>query len=91
MSDDVDFSKAQRGPVIRDSGKTRITIFLDDDILQAFRVQAEAAGKGYQTLINENLRACLDRQSEPLTVDSLRRVLSEYSVQSVLPKEPVES
>jgi hypothetical protein len=42
MRDEYDFSKGRRGPVIPSPGKTRITIFLDDDIIEAFRTKAEA-------------------------------------------------
>ena len=44
-------------------GKTRITIRLDDDILEWFRGQVEAAGGGnYQTLINNVLRDFIRRR-----------------------------
>lgn len=58
-------------------GKTRITIMLDNDILGAFRDRAEKQGCGYQTLINEALRAYLGDEHAPLTADSLRRILRE--------------
>lgn len=77
MKAEYDFSKAKRGAVIPPTGKTRITIFLDDDILAAFRERAEAQGKGYQTLINETLRATVQPGQTPLTVEELRRVLRE--------------
>ncbi|MHC1741524.1 MAG: BrnA antitoxin family protein [Syntrophobacteraceae bacterium] len=58
MMDHYDFSKAHRGAVIVvPPGKTRITIRIDDDILEWFRSRVEAAGGGnYQTLMNEALR-----------------------------------
>ncbi|MHB1268312.1 MAG: BrnA antitoxin family protein [Acidithiobacillus ferriphilus] len=31
----------------------RITIYVDADVLQAFRTRAEAEGRGYQVLMNE--------------------------------------
>lgn len=58
-------------------GKTRITILLDDDILREFRARAEQEGKGYQTLINEALRAAIAPESAPVTVEALRQVLRE--------------
>ncbi len=80
MRDEYDFSKGKRGAVIASPGKTRITIMLDDDIIEAFRARAEDAGAGYQTLINAALREALavanDRE-KPLTVAVLRRVLRE--------------
>jgi uncharacterized protein (DUF4415 family) len=47
-----DFSKGKRGAGDPFAGKTRITIMLDDDVIEAFRRRAEAAGRGYQTEIN---------------------------------------
>jgi hypothetical protein len=69
--------QAQRGAVLPPSGKTRITIYLDDAILEAFRRRAEKEGKGYQTLINEALGAALGQSSAPVTVGTLRKVLRE--------------
>jgi uncharacterized protein (DUF4415 family) len=81
MRKEYDFSKGKRGAVIPSPGKTRITIMLDDDILEFFRAKAEAAGSGYQTLINAELRAVVaqgtGKESEPLTVAKLRQVLRE--------------
>ncbi len=77
MKDEYDFSKGKRGAVISAQGKSRITIFLDNEVIDAFRQRAEAEGKGYQTLINEALRASLSPESQPLTVETLRRVLHE--------------
>lgn len=80
MRDEYDFSKGKRGAVIASPGKTRITIMLDDDIIEAFRAKAEDAGAGYQTLINAALREVLataNDKEKPLTVAALRRVLRE--------------
>ncbi len=81
MRDEYDFSKGKRGAVIASKGKTRITIMLDADVIEAFRAKAEAAGSGYQTLINAALRDALttpkDKKDKPLTVAALRRVLRE--------------
>ena len=59
MKEEYDFSKGKRGAVVNDAGKSRITIFLDNDILSEFKQRAEQTGKGYQTLINDTLRADL--------------------------------
>ena len=56
-------------------GKTRITIMLDNSVIKAFREMAEKEGIGYQTLINRTLRNRL--QYEPITEDTLRKVLRE--------------
>jgi uncharacterized protein (DUF4415 family) len=77
MKDNYNFSNGTRGAVVDSTGKTRITIFLDDDILTAFRERAAQSGKGYQTLINEVLRNSLSPESAPLTVEMLRKILHE--------------
>jgi uncharacterized protein (DUF4415 family) len=78
MKAQYDFTNGKRGPVIRASaGKTRITIRIDDDLLQWFRKQVHAAGGGsYQTLINGALREHVRSKREPLEA-TLRRVLRE--------------
>lgn len=55
-------------------GKTRITIRLDDDLLEWFRAQVRSSGGSYQTLINLSLRDHIAR--EPLEA-TLRRVVRE--------------
>ena len=83
MREEYDFSSAKRGAVIASPGKTRITIMLDDDVIEHFRAQAESEGVGYQTLINALLRKSLvsprklKPEDKPLTVATLRRVLRE--------------
>ena len=83
MRKEYDFSKGKRGAVIPSPGKTRITIMLDDEIIEQFRVKAEAQGIGYQTLINAALREVLlsekgrDVENRPLTIAILRKVLRE--------------
>jgi uncharacterized protein (DUF4415 family) len=78
MKKEYDFSRGKRGAVIKTPpGKTRITIRLDDDILQWFRDQVHEAGGGnYQTLINSALREYKDRKEESLR-DTLRSVVRE--------------
>ena len=61
MKKEYDFKDGKRGPVIRPKGKTRITIYLDDDIIDEFRERADRAGYGYQTMINQALREYLHR------------------------------
>ena len=56
MKAEYDFNEAKRGAVISQTGKTRITIYIDDDVLDTFRSRSNAAGKGYQTMMNEALR-----------------------------------
>ncbi len=77
MKANYDMTKAKRGAVLSAAGKTRITIYLDDAILEAFRQRAEQEGKGYQTLINEALAASLAQNNAPVTISTLRRILRE--------------
>ena len=76
MKKDYDFSRGKRGPVIRSKGKTRITIYIDDDVLEAFRERGDQAGLGYQTMMNQALREYL-AESRPVNEETLRRVLRE--------------
>ncbi len=59
MKESYDFSDGTRGPVIPSKGKTRITIMLDDAVIQAARERADFQGVGYQTLINSVLKDVL--------------------------------
>ncbi len=77
MRKEYDFSQGKRGAVLPSPGKTRVTIMLDDDVIEAFRQRAEAGGQGYQTLINAALRAAIDPEAAPVTVATLRAVLQE--------------
>ena len=86
MKKQYDFRHGRRGAVVRaPSGKTRITIRIDDDILRWFREKVHQAGGGsYQTLINDALRSFVESADHSLE-DTLRRVLREewpgYQVQ----------
>lgn len=78
MKAEYDFANAERGPIIPvPKGKTRITIRLDDDLLEWFRDQADRAGGGnYQTLINQALREYVGSAGVPVE-EKLRRVIRE--------------
>ena len=78
MKSEYNFSKGKRGAIVPAvKGKTRITIRIDDDILEWFRGEVDAAGGGsYQTLINDALRKHITSQQEPIEV-ILRRVVRE--------------
>jgi hypothetical protein len=77
MRTEYDFSKGKRGAVIPQKGKTRISIFIDDAVLDAFRARAEKAGMGYQTMMNEALRSYLTETEQPVTEKVLRHVLRQ--------------
>ncbi len=77
MKPEYDFDRAKRGAIVPQEGKTRITIYIDNDILEAFRQKGDAEGKGYQTMMNQSLRQYLDRAKPPLDEDTLRRIFQE--------------
>lgn len=78
MKDEYDFSTGKRGALLPTKGKTRITIYLDDAILEEFKSRAEASGTGYQTLINAALSNFISENMEkPLTESAFRRILRE--------------
>jgi uncharacterized protein (DUF4415 family) len=72
----IDFSRAKRGPVLRpEPGKTKISIRLDNVVLEYFRTLVDKAGGGnYQTLINDALLEHVHRRS---TLDVVRQVVRE--------------
>jgi len=86
MKKEYDFSQAKRGSVIPQTGKTRITIYIDNDVLEAFRERGESDGKGYQTIMNEALREYLNKLQPPLNEETLRRVIQEELLVLVNPK-----
>jgi uncharacterized protein (DUF4415 family) len=73
---DIDFSRAKRGPVVKpEPGKTKISIRLDNAVLEHFRDLVDKAGGGnYQTLINDALLEHMQRRS---TLDAVRQVVRE--------------
>jgi len=78
MKSEYDFTKAKRGAVIATPvGKTRVTIRLDNAVLDWFRKQVDDAGGGnYQALINDALLEHIARRREPLE-STIRRVIRE--------------
>jgi len=72
-----DFSKGKRGAVIPTTGKTRITIYLDDVVLKRFKTESERSGKGYQTLINEALKSYVGLGEQPVTQELVRKIVRE--------------
>jgi len=72
----IDFSKAKRGPVVKpEPGKTKISIRLDNAVLEYFRNLVDNAGGGnYQTMINDVLLEHIHRRS---TLEAVRQVVRE--------------
>ena len=81
-----DFSQAKRGAIDPlPTGKTRITIRLDDDLIAWFRDQVEAQGGGnYQTLINAALREYVNHQKEPTLLPEQMELLVRQAVREEL-------
>ncbi len=77
MRAEYDFSKGKRGAVMPQKGKTRISIYIDNAVLEAFRARAEKAGSGYQTMMNEALRQYVGAADRPVTEHRLRQILRE--------------
>ena len=75
MKREYDFSRGKRGTVLSTRGKTRITIYLDDEIVQRFKALSQRTGKGYQTLINEALTGRSDAAEQPVTATQLRKII----------------
>ena len=83
MRNEYDFSQSKPASEVphlaklqAQGGKTRITMYVDDDVLAAFRTQAEKQGIGYQTAINQVLRDYL-YHSESALENLLRKVIRE--------------
>jgi uncharacterized protein (DUF4415 family) len=72
----IDFTDARRGAVVKaEPGKTKISIRLDNTVLEHFRNLVDKAGGGnYQTLINDALLEHIHRRS---TLDVVRAVVRE--------------
>jgi hypothetical protein len=79
---DIDFSRARRGPVVKPKpGKTKISIRLDNTVVQYFReLVGKAGGGNYQTLITRHCPIPIGRgqrrapAARPLERDVRRRV-----------------
>ena len=73
---DIDFSAARRGAVVPlEAGKTKLSIRLDNTIIEYFRGVVEKAGSGnYQTLINDALSAYIQQRS---MIEAVRVVVRE--------------
>lgn len=77
MKKEYDFSHGKRGAVLSNASKTRITIYLDNKILQRFKAESEKTGKGYQTLINEALAQKGMDAERPVTAKEVRSIVRE--------------
>jgi uncharacterized protein (DUF4415 family) len=82
MKQQYDFSKGKRGRIppveTEQRGKTRITIRIDEDLVDYFLKEAERSGgsAGYQTLINDALRQHVEGKA-PKLEETLWRIVRE--------------
>jgi uncharacterized protein (DUF4415 family) len=82
MKDNYDFSKSRRSRVVAEPplepGKVRITIRLDEDLIDYFGAITDrsSGGAGYQTLINPALREYVEGKN-PKWEETLRRIIRE--------------
>lgn len=82
MKASYNFRPGKRGRIVSPEpeacGKTRITIRLDEDLVEHFLREADATGgaKGYQTLINEALRQHVEGKA-PKLAETLRKIVRE--------------
>ncbi|HCB12156.1 MAG TPA: hypothetical protein DEP36_01100 [Gammaproteobacteria bacterium] len=86
MRDEYDFSGAtvaQDVPELArlqsegNADKIRISLYVEVEVLAAFRARARAEGQSYQALMSAALRQSIMPESAPVTLGDLRRVLHE--------------
>ncbi len=63
MREEYDFKNARKNPYIQRE-KRQITINLNADVVDYFKLQAERSGIPYQTLINLYLTDCMTNKRE---------------------------
>ena len=90
MRDEYDFSKGERGALISTENKTPLHIYIDNDVMEALRQQAEKLGTGYQTLVSAILKKHLEDddnisdltlESQPLNKDHPMLRLQQQALQ----------
>ena len=89
MDDEYDFSNAKRATDVphlnrlrqEHAEKSRITIMLDQDVIEGFKQRAMEHGVGYQTEINSVLKAVLRQGGlEDVLRQVVREELQQYEV-----------
>jgi uncharacterized DUF497 family protein len=60
-------------------GKTRITIYLDDDVVSWFKAKANEVGGNYQTMINKELKRIIsdDKPLKEIIKEAIREELQK--------------
>lgn len=86
MRKEYDFSTAKRAQDVPHlaklqeeaaKGKTRITIYLDDDVVSWFKTKASEVGGNYQTMINRELKRIIsdDKPLKEIIREAIREEL----------------
>jgi uncharacterized protein (DUF4415 family) len=59
--------------------KTRITIYLDDDVVSWFKAKANEVGENYQTMINKELKRIIsdDKPLKEIIKEAIREELQK--------------
>jgi len=63
MREEYNFQNARRNPYVKKE-KQQITINLDSEIIDYFKVQSSISGIPYQTLINLYLSDCVNKRRQ---------------------------
>ena len=88
MRKEYDFSTAKRAQEVPHlaklqeeaaKGKTRITIYLDDDVVSWFKAKANEVGGNYQTMINKELKRIIsdDKPLKEIIKEAIREELQK--------------
>lgn len=77
MRAEYDFSEGRRRRALPTRGKSSITIYIDDQILAAFKAESARTGVGYQTLIDEALGQHIGTAAKPMTAEQVRKIVRE--------------
>lgn len=99
LDDEIEFKKRFK-PISRNQrpnvaienslreSKNRITIYLDTDIIEHFKFEAQNSRIGYQTLINQTLREKIDGSQTAQKVDEvIEKLLQDKKALSRLKAE----
>ena len=89
MKEHYDFSKGKRGAIVPiPPGKTRITIRIDDDVLEWFKNQVEEAGGGsYQAMMNEALRKHIESAKGSLSDEIMKSLVEQKEMLAEIRRE----
>lgn len=88
MKAEYDFFHGTRRALLASKGKTRIAIYIDDAVVDEFRTRAHETGTGYQTMMNDALKAYLACGADTLVTEGLLRRVVREELHAARPAEP---